>query len=121
MKTFLSLLMTCFLLACDCQETNPTVCGTENPAENLPWLKNMIESWASQSEIYPYQYVQQGEYQGQTVFLPGNCCPFCITITGVYDCEGELLWYASEEPDKANLIKNLKVIWKPVGFQCQLQ
>jgi len=108
----LLLLIIVFSISCK-DESHPVTCNVENPKEDLPWLKSMIQSWESTSTIYTYMYVQQGTYNGQTVFLAGNCCPFCDSYFPVFNCAGD-------ELDGVNIldIKNLKVIWQPDGSQC---
>lgn len=103
-------LTTAFFISCE--DSNST-CDVENPAEELPWMKSMIETWEGSSTIYTYMYIQQGTYSGQTVFLAGNCCPFCDSYFPIFNCEGEEL-----EGINIQDIKNLKIIWKPDGSQC---
>jgi len=118
---FISLFLFAFA-ACDCEESPEQTCGTLNPTEDLAWLKTAIESWDQykSEDYYTFMYVQQGMYRGQQIFLFGNCCPFCNTTVPIYNCEGELLWYAGSEPEKTEKITDLKVIWKPDGFQCTI-
>jgi len=96
--------------------TPPFACGVENPAENLPWLKAMIESWKSNNqELYTYMYVLQGKYFGETVIVIGSCCPFCDFASLIYNCSGDVINPLSAEP-----ITDQKVIWKPLGSECNL-
>jgi hypothetical protein len=105
--------------SCDDEDKEIIIgCGVENPAENLPWLKERIDSFDQSAPYYQYLYVLQGKYLGETVFVFNNCCPFCTSIPPVYNCEGELLWYASEYPDRE--ITDFEIVWKPLGFQCTL-
>ena len=115
-RIFMSMLITVFVISCH-DETNSTSCDVENPAEDLSWMKIMIESWET-SMIYEYLYMQQGTYLGKNVFLAGNCCPVCDTngtYIPIYNCEGEEL----ENVDVQN-ITHLKIIWKPDGSTCTL-
>jgi hypothetical protein len=118
------LLILSFIVLLSCDDQNSTnllsfsACGVENPAENLPWLKEVIESWKVQTDIYPYMYVSQGQYEGQAVIIFSNCCPFCSSTVPVFNCEGELLWYAPEHLDRT--ITDLEIIWKPLFSQCNL-
>jgi len=117
MKHFKSLLLILtFIFAFSCEQDDTvvsTACGVNDPAENLPWLKTMIESWKVNSTIYEYMYVQQGTNSGQTVFIVGNCCPFCDTYFPIYNCAGEEIISASILD-----IKDKKTIWKPEGSLC---
>jgi hypothetical protein len=118
MKKLIPLL---FLMLClgSCKECEgPTVCGTENPTEDLAWLKNLINEIKGNS-FSKYNYIVQATYEGRTVFLVQNCCPFCATIVPVYDCEGNNLGYLTGEnginPEK---LRGEKVIWKPENSEC---
>ena len=42
----------------------------------------------------------------------------CNTIVPAYNCQGELLFYLGQEPEKDEEIKNEKIIWKPADFAC---
>jgi hypothetical protein len=112
---YLLILALVLVFSCEEDDSDPIIaCGIENPAENLPWLKAEIESFEEFPEFYKYMYVQQGTYLGQTVFLVGNCCPFCDSYFPVYNCEGEEIMGA------ALAVTNLKTVWKPVFSQCTL-
>ena len=99
--------------ACHDEEKSFEACGVVDPAQNLPWMKTMIDSWEAQSTIYQYMYVQQGTYIGQTVFIAGNCCPFCDSYFPVFNCEGEELEGINWEN-----VNNVKTIWKPLTSEC---
>jgi len=116
MRTYFILLIV--LLAFSCKEKvhpSPT-CNVKNPTEELAWLKAEIDRREkSHSDMEVYFYIEQGEYNDQTVFLYNNCCPMCNTIIPVYDCLGTKLFDLSPGIE----IKNIKVIWKPDGNPCQ--
>jgi hypothetical protein len=107
----LALVVTFFAFSCEKDES--LTCGIANPAEKLPWLRTMIESWEANSTIYPYMYVQQGTYLGQTVFIAGNCCPFCNAYFPVFNCEGEEINGISTQD-----LTKLTTIWQPENSQC---
>ena len=116
MRNYLGVFLIALLstLAISCEENErSTVCDVKEPADDLPWLKSMIDLWEVNNTIYAYMYVDQGTYLGQTVFVIKNCCPFCDSYFPVYNCGGE-------ELEGVNLadIKNLKTIWKPVDSLC---
>ena len=119
MKNFKSLLLILTLIfVFSCEQDDPvanTACGVKDPAENLPWLKTMIESWKVNSTIYEYMYVQQGTYSGETVFIVGNCCPFCDSYFPIYNCAGDEIISAGILD-----ITDQKTIWKPVVSLCTL-
>ena len=118
MRNYKSFLFILALIAFSCEQNDPEVsnaCGVEDPAENLPWLKAKIESFEEFPDFYQYMYVQQGTYLDQTVFMVGNCCPFCDSYFPVYNCEGdEIMGGVVSE------ITDLKTVWKPAFSQCTL-
>jgi hypothetical protein len=116
MRTILNILFFLCTLACHDKNDSDLICDVANPAKDLAWLKAEIETREkSTSDLNVYFYIQQGEYQGQTVFIYNNCCPMCNTIISVYDCSGAKLF------DMSNDIKidNVKTLWKPNGNPCQ--
>lgn len=110
-KIFISLLFFT-ILSCDNEET---ICGVTNPIEDLPWLKSMTQDIEA-SDFGQYTYIQQAHYFGQTVFIVNNCCPFCLSIVPVYNCEGELICNVGECVDK--LLTHEKYIWAPANSSC---
>jgi len=118
MKAPLLPLLLLFVVAachCDKNEPQPTqYCGVVNPVENLPWLKATIDDFENnRSGFGVYQYVQQSTYQGNTVFIFGNCCPFCDSIFLVKDCEGHAVDITAAAVDGPTT-----VIWKPENSLC---
>lgn len=92
-------------------------CNVGSPLAELAWLKAEIQRREqSGSEVEKYFYIQQAEYNGQTIFIYNNCCPMCNTIVPAYNCQGELLFYLSEKPEEAKKIKNSKMLWKPKNY-----
>ena len=116
MKNYLGIFLIAFFttISFSCEDdSQSTVCDVKDPAEDLPWLKNMIDLWEVNSTIYTYMYVDQGTYLGQTVLIVKNCCPVCDSYFPVYNCAGQ-------ELQGVNLsdIKNLKTVWKPEDSLC---
>ena len=108
--------MLVLILAFSCGKDDPVsknACDVKNPAEDLPWLKTIIQSWEANGALLEYMYVQQGTYQGQTVFLPGSCCPFCDFFFPVYNCDGQEVTI-----ENGQHVTNLKTIWKPQNSEC---
>lgn len=110
-------------LSFSCQEeTIPsTACQIENPVQELDWLNVIIEDLES-SSLTVYMYISQAKIETKTVFLVQNCCPFCNTVTPVYDCEGVLLGNLGSGEKGINQadLKNSKVIWKAENFSCNI-
>lgn len=110
MRKYLAALV--LLIAFACKEESITVCSTNDPANDLPWLKEKIDNIKNSPERKYFQ-MEQAEYNGQFVFYANNCCPYCSTIMIYYDCDGNAL----ESVDNSKL-KNFKTIWKPDDFAC---
>jgi hypothetical protein len=77
-----------------------------NPAQDLPWLREKVKALRERQSSY--EYIQQATYRGQTVFIFGNCCPSCNTVVPVYNCQGELICtlYSKKCPDFEDEVKN---------------
>jgi hypothetical protein len=77
-------------------------------------LKAIVEGYKSNAYGFGvYEYVQQSTYQGNTVFIFGNCCPFCDSIFLVKDCEGKVV-----DVPAGDVNGTTTVIWKPENSQC---
>ena len=99
------------VFSCQPQE-NPRICKVEEPLTDLVWLKELLAT-AADSELSIYSYLIQGTFQEESVFILGNCCPFCNWMPVVMDCQGNSIPHA-------NLfeVKGQKVIWRPKGSAC---
>lgn len=115
---FFSLILVC-IFSCEPNGiVNPevvstTACGTPNPLEEVDWLKVRIEAASGPAtEDYCHMVeIIQGDYLGETVFIPilsGHLCDTCGNA--VYNCKGEEVFVCDQE--KEAKIKNKKVIWK---------
>mgnify|MGYP005748228407 CR=1 FL=1 len=118
MRNFLSILfLSLIFFSCEKAE-GPVSCGVENPSQNLPWLAERIENIEA-SSFPEYFYIVEARYNGETVFLFENCCPFCNSVVPVYNCNGDLLGYLSEQngidPSKISFVQ---IAWKPSNSSC---
>ena len=116
---FLSILMLSF--ACkDDDDKYATTCGTNDPINDLAWLKAEIENREATkaSGTYPYFYIQQASYLGQTVFIYNGCCPMCSYYVPVLNCSGQEIFQLNADNSKS--LRNVKLLWAPEGFQCSL-
>lgn len=107
------------LCVVSCSESNDPsdrfACAVREPVSDLQWLREKIKTIeAGDSGISRYYYVMQGEWGGQTIFLIGNCCPYCDTKTIAFNCQGEEL----SDYDPSVVIDNKSVIWEPAGYSC---
>ena len=111
MNRILPILVLVLLFSCQ-ESENPQGCDVANPIEDLPWLKEQINTSAS-SGLADYVYLIQGTYKGATVFTFLNCCPFCKSVPQILDCEGNLITNASITD-----VTDQKVIWRPATSVC---
>jgi hypothetical protein len=94
MHRLFCLLLFAIALSCsdesDCAEEceNSSFCGVDNPAENLPWLKeqiNELEQWNHGD----YFYFASVRYMGMPAILQSNCCINCDSRPRLLNCDGE--------------------------------
>ena len=90
-------------------DDNVEPCG-----EDLEWLDQRVLELEDQS----YFYVTQGSYQGETVFIFKDCCPFCVTVWLVFSCAGEQLGSISFNDIAESDISNETLYWTPENFEC---
>ena len=108
------------LVSCQNSE-GPVSCGVENPVQDLPWLKEKVEELA-QSDFSQYFFVEEAKYEGNTVFVFQNCCPFCNSVVSVYSCEGVLLGYLSDQNSiKPSKLSFVRIAWKSANSTCNFQ
>ncbi|NMH88297.1 DUF6970 domain-containing protein [Flavivirga algicola] len=81
--TFLFLLLSMSFLGCKTDDDNPSskICS-EDPLENIEWLKELVNSsYANGLEIVQYYYKQEA------VFSINNCLNCADNLVSVYDCK----------------------------------
>ncbi len=99
-------------------------CGVGNPVKELTWLKDQIEYIEQlDPEDSKYYYFKMAEYQGATVFLPGNCNPVLNMIYVVLDCSGERIGIIGNGEDMISWdqLTGQQVIWKAENSACIFQ
>ena len=115
----LFLMVSLVISSCSKDELDPIQdCGTDNVLQDLPWLAELIEG-LEQSEIgSKYSYISQAVYEGQTVFVLQNCCPFCNSVYTVTDCAGNDLGFIGSGGIDPSAITDSEVIWKSSENTC---
>ena len=112
-------------LACDNEESCEPLAeiySVADPIKDLPWLQAEVQlREQNASDISQYFYILQAEYNQETVFIYGNCCPMCSTITSVLNCKGEVLFYLGQDNARDKKISNQKIIWKGKNFSCNIK
>ncbi|WP_026953940.1 hypothetical protein [Algoriphagus vanfongensis] len=94
-KLLLPLLVICLLAGCKEDEQPDLICGVQNPAEEIAWVKELVQDMESSEFSREYSYLRSGVYDGETYLYVGNCCPNCYWVPVIYNCEGEVV----EDPD----------------------
>lgn len=118
--TFLIVLMLLSFSCPDNDDKEIPLCGTNNPIEELAWLKSVINEINLPDSLFAkYFYISQASYKGETIFIIDNCCPTCNTAIIIYDCEGEILGYLGDKI-RIDEIDYSKIIYKPNDFACNL-
>ena len=90
----LSLFFTVSIIPLSCEDNLETssdqVCNVENPLEDLPWLKDMVQ--AIQLSMRPTgSQIIQYTYQGDYVFWVDMCYQCADGLIVVYNCAGEVI------------------------------
>lgn len=109
---YLMIFVSAFLFSCNEQE---------EPREDIAWLNLRIENMKQDQEFGKYSYVLSGTFEGVPVYIFGNCCPNCNSVTPVYDSEENLLGtidYSGGEGINPNSIQNVKVYWRHKNSDC---
>jgi hypothetical protein len=108
------LIFALFVAVVSCKDNDaPNVCHVDDPVNDLEWLKTKIDELENSEFSRKYFYVEQAEYNGQTIFYINNCCPMCMTMLVYYDCSGN----AIESVDNSQ-VKNGKRIWMSEDLEC---
>lgn len=113
MKNFSPLLLVILLSSWSCSEEETAASCSEQPLEELTWLQKAIKEMESDQ----YAYIMQAEYESETVFVYGYCCPACNYVVPVKNCEGELLGNVGDEIEVGKL-KEQEMIWQSANSSC---
>ena len=121
-----NLVILCFLLLCCCSEDDDdslaivTACEVDNPLEQLTWLSEQIRTKVlNQTEFSEYDFITQGKFNSETVFLFKNCNPIANSVVPVLDCQGIMLGLLSLEIPQEEIFEET-LIWKNAPSSCDL-
>ena len=119
MKLSIRILIILVTLDSSCKEEED--CSVKNPIEDLPWLADDIKI-LNQGSFSQYFYVSWAIYESNTVFIYGDCCPNCNTITPVYDCSGNNIGVIGDgdEDIPLSIRDNEIIIWRADNFACSI-
>ncbi|WP_215226564.1 hypothetical protein [Echinicola shivajiensis] len=116
MKKAVYFLFACFLvfaISCKDEEQPSASCGVENPAEDLAWMKPVIDELKSTEIGRDYGYIRSGNYEGNNYYYVGSCCPNCNWAPIFYNCEGEV-----QEDLEISDLTEVKLVWKSESNMC---
>jgi len=119
LKTLLFLSLIAIALAgCDNEYNGPQDCVAPSQAESTNWFQDYIAQF--EDDTTGYWYLSAATYNSQTVYLPGNCCPNCLTVPVVLDCQGERIGTLGNGDDEIDpdAISNVEIIWRSPNFVC---
>lgn len=97
-------------------------CNVDNPVEDLIWLKEKIKNLEQSSSINSGDiYISQVNYEGNTIFILGNCCELYNSVSPVYNCKGELISRLGCGDGEINfkILEKDIIIWSPPNFKCK--
>ena len=118
MKPYILISLALLLATCSNDDHND-VCSVNDPVQDLPWLKEIIES--DQTQIMPVDLtIEQGKFVMSTVFIMSPCCVTCRSIAAitpwVLNCKGKVMDGLSAQDER---IREKKVIWKTPDDQAE--
>ena len=90
MKNTIVFILTLFFLSCTSGNEDLTTCGTNNPLEDIAWLKELkegVEMSASPAKAIFIQYT----YNDKTVFSIDTCADCTDNLIKVYNCDKEVI------------------------------
>jgi len=98
-KTLVFILSYLLFLSCSKNDSNAvTACGCEQPQENLPWLKELIQKAKSDNTGNYWGYIWLEKFQGKDVFVTNMMLGSGGVAYWVFDCSGNL--YVIGETEK---------------------
>jgi hypothetical protein len=92
---FVKILLVCILLlpcqfSCKEKEHGPGACGTDDPLENIQWLKELKTSLELSAKMAGAQIILY-RYHGEDVFWINDCYNCMDGLIQVYNCSGEVI------------------------------
>jgi hypothetical protein len=118
-KMKLKYLFLILILCISCSDNSAIimVCNTNNPLEELVWLKE-IKTGFEQSASVSKKKIIQYTYQNKSVFLIDICNDCADNLTAVYNCNGTLICEfggiagINTCPDFDKNVTNKIILWK---------
>lgn len=92
-----------------CEKVNGELCGGNDPANDLPWLKQEIARLSASTHC---NSISRSTYKEQTVFIFSNCAANAYSIPFLYDCDGHKLDLSPGDYQELKFTGNIELIWK---------
>ena len=92
-----------------CEKSASQLCGGDDPATNLSWLKLEI---IRLSALKTCNSISRSTYKEQTVFIFSNCTSNATSIPFLYDCDGKQLNLSPRDYQELKFTGDIELIWK---------
>ncbi len=99
----------CLISLGACEKSESKLCGGNDPANDLPWLKQEITRLTTSTHC---NSISRSTYKEQTVFIFANCSPNAFSIPFLYDCDGSKLHLSPGDYQELKFTGNIELIWK---------
>ncbi|MGI4728800.1 MAG: hypothetical protein ACRYGB_09530 [Janthinobacterium lividum] len=109
-KLLFAFVLLCLFCTCK-KDPYANLCGGNDPINNLPWLKTMIDILQKYKSSYPIIY--RFNYKNTTLFCEGSTCTNCSWSPGFYDCNGNELKTNQDQSNKFMdvIASKREIIW----------
>jgi hypothetical protein len=119
-RILITLCFALFLNSCESESNNDTIkaCGVSDPAKNLPWLAEFIETAKTDKTGKYYGVMWLEQYNGQDVFVAEMALSGAAYLT--FDCEGNPVYIEEPISDFFNKLKKNIVIYVHPDYSLNL-
>ena len=106
------------VLCYSCEDNETNNCSSENPLEDIVWLKELKTTFEVNHSSVSKSKITQYTYKGKTVFMIENCIGCADSMASVYDCEkNEICVFGGIAgfntcPDFDKEATNKKILWE---------
>ncbi len=92
-----------------CEKANSELCGGNDPANDLPWLKQQISQLSTLTQC---NSISRSTYKEQTVFVLSTCDPNVNSTPILYNCDGNKLELSPNDYKELKFTGNIELIWR---------
>jgi len=105
---FISAIICGSFLLLSCEKSN-SLCGGNDPVNDLPWLEQEISRLIALNQCYN---ISRSTYMKQTVYIISNCEPNINYVPVLYGCDGKILYLSAEDYQNLKFSGSIELIWK---------